>query len=360
MTMNCSEKKRNSFNTGRLRALSVVQLILMLTLSLLFARTSAGAPVGAEFPLRLARPDVPLGRAVRFDYESIDPQRQLLFISHLGSGKVIVVDLRTDKIIAKIPNIPDVHGVLVVPKLGEAFASATGENMVDVISERTFKVIARAPAGEHPDGLAYASNVNRIFISDEFGGTETVISARSNRRVDTIPMGGHVGNSQYDPITGMIYADIQNLDEVVTINPHTDRVVARYKLPASVCEHNHSLLIDGSARRAFVACGASAASGKPELLMLDMKDMHVLYHHSIGRSPDVLAFDPGLGRLYVGSESGAVSVFQLKNGILHLLGWKFLAFEAHSVAVDPVTHLVYFPLQDVHGHGVLRIMKPSR
>lgn len=29
------------------------------------------------------------------------------------------------------------------------------------------------------------------------------------------------------------------------------------------------------------------------------------------------------------------------------------------VAVDPETHLVYFPLQDIHGHPILRIMRPA-
>lgn len=37
----------------------------------------------------------------------------------------------------------------------------------------------------------------------------------------------------------------------------------------------------------------------------------------------------------------------------------YLAYEAHSVAVDPQTHRVYFPLQNVNGHGVLRIMAPT-
>jgi len=30
---------------------------------------------------------------------------------------------------------------------------------------------------------------------------------------------------------------------------------------------------------------------------------------------------------------------------------------AHTVFVDPETHLVYFPLENVNGHPVLRIME---
>jgi hypothetical protein len=54
-----------------------------------------------------------------------------------------------------------------------------------------------------------------------------------------------------------------------------------------------------------------------------------------------------------------VAVFQLEGRQLRLLGRSYLAYEAHSVAVDPLTHRVYFPLQNVGGRGVLRIMAPT-
>ncbi len=90
-----------------------------------------------------------------------------------------------------------------------------------------------------------------------------------------------------------------------------------------------------------------------------LSEHSVLSVHRVGRFPDVLAFDPGLHRLYVASESGVVTVFDLQGRRMLTLGRKHLAFEAHSVAVDPVTLEVYFPLQDVDGHGVLRIMAPT-
>ena len=38
------------------------------------------------------------------------------------------------------------------------------------------------------------------------------------------------------------------------------------------------------------------------------------------------------------------------------LGRGFVGPNAHSVAVDPATHRVYFPLADVGGRPVLRVM----
>ncbi len=56
-----------------------------------------------------------------------------------------------------------------------------------------------------------------------------------------------------------------------------------------------------------------------------------------GSSPDVLAFDEGLRRLYVSAESGDVAVFAEKGRSLRKLGQAHLADAAHTVAVDPKT-----------------------
>jgi hypothetical protein len=54
----------------------------------------------------------------------------------------------------------------------------------------------------------------------------------------------------------------------------------------------------------------------------------------------VLAFDPGLRRLYVAAESGEVAVFAETAHGVRKLGQALLASSAHTVAVDPRTHLV--------------------
>jgi DNA-binding beta-propeller fold protein YncE len=85
--------------------------------------------------------------------------------------------------------------------------------------------------------------------------------------------------------------------------------------------------------------------------------MKVTGSTSVGGSPDVLAFDPGLRRLYVAAETGDVAVFAERGRTLKKLGEDLLAPEAHVVAVDPSTHLVYFPLQS---GPTLRITRPTR
>jgi DNA-binding beta-propeller fold protein YncE len=270
--------------------------------------------------------------------------------SHLGDSSVAVVDTHKRRLVATIPDISQVHGVLAVPELNIVYASATGTNEVVAIDASTFKVIARANGGVYPDGLAFDPATRHLFASDEFGRTETVIDTRSNRRILTISLDGEVGNTQYDPVSRRIFVNVQTLDQLVEIDPATNSITGRFEL--SGCAGNHGLLIDDQSRRAFVACEDNAM-----LLELDMRTMRVVASWQIGAQPDVLALDTGLHRLYVASESGVVSIFSDGRKV-RPIAQDFLASGAHTVAVDPKSHAVYFPLENVGGRPVLRIFRP--
>jgi YVTN family beta-propeller protein len=297
--------------------------------------------------------DIPLpGRASRLDYESYDPDRHLLFIAHLGDSEVIVVDVNAQRVVARIPGVSSVHGVLAIPGLSRVYASATGADEIVAIDEATLKIVARVPGGRYPDGMAFAPEVHKIYASDETGRTETVVDVRTNQRVATIPLGGEVGNTQYDAQSQHIFVNVQTRNELVEIDPTVDRIVARFALPGA--EQNHGLLIDSPDRLAFVAC-----QGNNKLLVFDMGARRVVQSFDIGKDPDVLAFDPAQGRLYVAGEAGVVSIFSVKGSNVAKVGEGRLGPNAHVVAIDTATHRSYFPLKNVDGHPVLRVMAPS-
>lgn len=312
----------------------------------------AARPNSHSLPLRQIRDIVLPGRTTRFDYESYDPRSGLLFISHLGDSQVLAFNTRTQKLKGIVRGVSQVHGVLAIPSLGRVYASATGVNQIVSIDEHTLKITARIPGGVYPDGMAFDPRQHLLFVSDEAGGTDTVINTETQRRVGTIPLGGQAGNTQYDPASGLIYVDVQTQTRLKAINPKTLRIIASYRLPG--CRHDHGLNIDSAARLAFIAC-----DGNARLLTFDLRQHRVLSVHRLGQYPDVLAFDAALQRLYIASESGVVAVFGLHDHTLKLLGRAHLAYEAHAVAVDS-RQRVYFPLQKLGGHPVLRIMRPAK
>ncbi len=330
-----------------LRSQAALAACAALSLAMLWSSVRA-----SQAPLSALR-DVPLpGPVSRFDYASLDEARGRLYIAHLGAGTVVVFDTRGSRVMAEIPTIAEVHGVLVIPSLGRVYATATGTNEVVAIDEATNRIIARMPGGTYPDGMAFDPVTGTLFVSDEAGGTDTVIDVRSNRVVQQIALGGEAGNTQYDPASRRIFVAVQSRNQLVEIDPAAGHIVVRYGLPG--CRHDHGLLIDAQRRLAFIACDGNAA-----LLIFDLQVKRVIGTQSVGPDPDVLALDTGLHRLYVAAESGIVTVFAEGADHLQKLG-EMRAGHAHVVAVDSTDHRVYLPLQDVDGHPVLRIAIPTK
>lgn len=312
--------------------------------------TAADEPSLGDLPLKHFA-DIRLpGRTTRLDYESFDPNRRLLFIAHLGDGDVIVFDVGSSRVVGRVGDVSSVHGVLAVPELSRVYASATGANEIVAIDEATLEIVARMPGGRYPDGMAYAPAAHKLYVSDETGETETVIDVRTSQRVATIPLGGEVGNSQYDPTSRHIFVNVQTRNELVEIDPTIDRVIARF--PLTGAKGNHGLLIDSQDRIAFVAC-----EGNDKLLVFDMGPRRVLQSFDVGSDPDVLAFDTASKTLYVAGEVGVVSMFSVKGAEVRKIGEGRVGPNAHVVAVDSATHRSYFPLKNVDGHPVLRVME---
>jgi DNA-binding beta-propeller fold protein YncE len=294
--------------------------------------------------------DIPLpGPAARFDYQSLDPADGRLYIAHMNADQLVVFDTKKREVVANLDGLHRVHGVLAVPELGRVYASVTDDHEVVVVDRATLKTIARVVDIKYPDALAYASSVHRVFVSDEHGNADVVIDAQSNTVVSTIPLGGAAGNTVYDPVSDKVFVAVHGKNELVVIDPLLAKIKAGTAL--TWLDDPHGVALDTEEQLAFVA-----GAGNNKVVVVDLKSMQMGPPFTVGRDPDVLAFDQGTKRLYVAAESGHIYVFHEANRALELEG-DFHLPHGHTVAVDSKTHLVYFPLEEVKGKPVLRIME---
>jgi YVTN family beta-propeller protein len=313
----------------------------------------AGTPVLAQTTgvtlQKLA--DYPLpGDTSRYDYLSFDPTSHRMYVAHLGQGVVRVFDTQTHTFIGTVEGVPGVHGVLAVPELGVVYASATSTNSIAVIDPQSLSVIASIPGGDYPDGLAYAPTVRKLYVSDERGGTDTVIDTANNEVVATIALGGEAGNSVFDPVSGRILVAVQTQNQLVAIDPATDTVVALHDTPG--CVSPHGMVLDAERRFAFVGC-----QGNAKLAVMDMQTMQVTSLQPVGKTPDVLVFEPLLRLVYVAAEDGIVSIFSedpLKPGNVRLVTNPNAGPNAHTIGLDTETRHVYLPTANILGAPVLR------
>jgi hypothetical protein len=103
-----------------------------------------------------------------------------------------------------------------------------------------------------------------------------------------------------------------------------------------------------------------ACEGNNMLVRVDLGSSRTVATASTGGGPDVMAIDPGPGWLYVAAESGDLVVFDIGKPGLVVIDQEHPGDNAHSVAVDPATHRVFFPLMSgPGGKPVMRIMVPK-
>jgi DNA-binding beta-propeller fold protein YncE len=310
--------------------------------------------------------------ADRTDYQSIDADARRLYAAEMGAGKLLVFDIDRNSVVARLEGFPKVTGVLAVPGLHKLYASVPGGGVaqsvlqglgmiglsrgggaVAVRDTRTLKEIARLPGGVFPDGIAYDASDRRVFVSDELGGALIAIDAETDKPVGRIETGGEVGNVRYDAETARFYVPVQSHNELIAVDPHSDAVVARHALPG--CDHPHGFIVAPGGKLGFVAC-----DGNDRLFTVDLASGRVLHQQPVAHDPDVLAIDAGMDRLYVATESGNLSTFDIAHPDAPVsLGDVFVADGAHSVAIDPVSHRLYFIIADFAGHTVVRVLAPK-
>jgi len=324
---------------SRQRLLLVAVVLVVAVGGLVFALVGgrSAAPTERPLPLRPAGEISLPGDSSRFDYASLDQARGLLFIAHLGASEVVEVDLRAQRVVRTIPNLPGVHGTLVVPALHRVYATATGANTMVMLDEDTGAVVGRAATGDYPDGLAYDPRRGAVWTTNESGGSETVIDAATGAVRGSVDLGGEVGNVVYDPVADQMLVPVQGRGDLAIINPATLAVVRRVALPG--CQHGHGLALDPESRLGFVGC-----EGNATLATVDLTTGQVTATLPVGNTPDVLAYDPSAHRLYVAAEDGTLSILDRTDRAATLIASQHLADGAHVVALDPTTHHSYYPI----------------
>jgi DNA-binding beta-propeller fold protein YncE len=169
-----------------------------------------------------------------------------------------------------------------------------------------------------------------------------------------VPLGKETGNVVFDRTRNVFWITVVGSnppDQLVEIDPDAKSVIRRIPLPG--CEGAHGLRLHPDAKSAFIAC-----EDNNSLARVDLDQDARLTLADTGKGPDVLAVDPDAGLLYVAAESGDLTVFDLHQSGLAVVDRENVGNHAHTVAVDPATHRVFFPLQaGPTTKPVLRIMR---
>jgi DNA-binding beta-propeller fold protein YncE len=253
-----------------------------------------------------------------------------------------------------LPNIPTPRGVAVADDAGLIFVTSTPGHLV-LIDNSTLAEVTRVTTGTSPDGDAWDPDDQIVGVSDQGDGALSLIPNAGMGTRTQISLGTETGNVVYDGSRKQFWITVVRSsppDQLVEVDPKAATVTARIDLPG--CSGAHGLRLHPDGQSAFIAC-----ENNDMLARVDLGGAHAVATAASGAGPDVLSIDPGLGRLYVAAESGDLTIWDITKPGVALVGHDQPGGNAHTVAADPATHRVFFPLPQGNGSTpVLRIMRP--
>lgn len=272
-----------------------------------------------------------LGGDGGWDYVIPDPPQHRVFIGR--QNRVMVVDERDGKLLGEVTGIDGAHGVALVDRAGHGFATSGNDGAVIMFDLKTFKVLGKIPAAEDADAIIYDAPSNRVFTFNGDAHSSTVIDPRAGKLITNIPLGGkpEYGASAGD---GKVYANITDNSEVVEIDAQALSVTRRWSTVP--CKQPVAMAIDVTHHRLFSGCRSGV------MAISDYQSGKVVATVPIGSGVDGAAYDPGTGDAFASNADGTLTVIHQDGpDAYHVVENVQTAQGGRNMGLDATTHQVF-------------------
>lgn len=269
-----------------------------------------------------------------WDYLAIDDISQHLFVSH---GSVVnVVDLKSDKTIATIPDTKGVHGIAIANDLNKAFISNGKDNSIAVVNLKTFDLIEKIIIeGIKPDAILYDKFSKKVFAFNAKTNDATVLDANTNKVIKTIALGGKPEFSVTNT-KGLIYVNIEDKNEIKTINATTLEVTNTWSIAPG--DEPSGLAIDMETNRLFSVCGNKL------MIVVDASNGKIIKILPIGEGCDGVVFDAKKKLVFSSNGEGTITVVKEENATAFaVLETVKTQKGARTIALNKTTNQLYLP-----------------
>lgn len=267
-------------------------------------------------------------------YLTLDSQAHRLYLSRTDG--VQIIDTESGALVRAIPGLQGGRGIAVAPEFNCGFA-ASGEN--DLVL--TFNLASLRPqgapiqVGKQPVSVVYEPLTRRVVVFNAGSHDASVIDPATSVVVATIPLGGMPGSAVADG-RGAIYVNVEDKNEVVTLDAQTNTVIHHWVLAPGAGPA--SLAFDPVKRRLFAGCRNG------QMVVYDAQTGKRLAEVSLGPGADACALDPGAGVGFACGSAGTLTVVQedvAKPGAFRVVETLKTRAGVRALAVDPRTHAVY-------------------
>ena len=278
-----------------------------------------------------------IGGEGRWDYVTIDPKTQLLYVPR--QTHVQIIKAQSGEVIGDLKDTAGVHGVALVPAVNRGFASNGQSNNVTVFDLTTRLALGTVPAGQKPDAIIYDPASNKVLCFNGKSLDVTVIDPdvdlSKKAAAVNIPLGGAPEFAASDE-AGHVYVNLEDKSSVVALDVKAQKVTATWKIEGG--EEPTGLAIDIAHHRLFSGCHNDV------MAVLDTETGKTLATVPIGKGVDACAFDPSTGEAFASCGDGTLTVIkETSPGKFAVTQTVQTARGARTMALDPATHMIYLP-----------------
>jgi DNA-binding beta-propeller fold protein YncE len=269
----------------------------------------------SKSPLELvAKYNMPPFIQGRFDHLGIDLKADRLYLAAETAHKVLVFNLKDGKYLRAIPNIEIPHAIFVRDDLNRIYITDGGLGALRIYDSRTYKPLKVVPLKKDADSIGYDPRTHLLYIDDGGGDAQesfsmlTAVDTTSEEKVADIKIDGKTLEAMaLESGSPKMYVNNAAKNQIEVIDRRTRKVLASW--PVTLGSRNVAMALDETNHRLFVACRSGA------IVVFDTRDGKELQALPIAKGVDDLIFDPASKRLYAscGGGNGATFIFQEKD-----------------------------------------------
>lgn len=236
-----------------------------------------------------------------FDHFALDTHGQRLFLAAEENSAIIVIDLRTNKVIGKITGAKAPHSLGYNSELKKLYAvDDGGPNQVEIFDGTTFKLLGTIPMGAHADVSAYDPASKMFYVGN--GGrkakedftTISVVDTTSDKKVGDIRISGdRIESVRMEEKSPRMFVNVYYKGEIAVVDRSKQTVIATWNF-AQQGKNFGSMALDEPDRRLFVH-----ARDPGTVLVIDTETGKLVTSLPCQGDYDDAIYDTGTRRLYL-------------------------------------------------------------
>jgi YVTN family beta-propeller protein len=228
-----------------------------------------------------------------------DPLAGRVYVTDAAQHSVLVIDGRTNKVVATIPVGGQVYWIATNPLTHMIYVQdwQRSSTQIAVIDGRTNTVVARIPEnGLYSLGITVNPITNTVYVAGTSVGGVLVINGQTNKITAIVPGTGGDQRIATDPVANTIYADVPSADGggyLQVISGRTNTVTASISTTGSQGIYPIGIATDPLTHFVY------AADYGNDVLVINGRTSKITGLIPVGRSPNGVATDPLANRVYV-------------------------------------------------------------